>query len=443
MIGKTVTYNARMALRSMVKRGPLFRYALSDALAFRRTAWEAQQMTQLELLADALACATKARHYEAQTGREKDFSHPIDFLKTFPYVEKEEVRADPGAFLTHVYPRFSAYTSGTTGTPLRLKRTLYSIAREEAGFFLWYRDAGWSPGDMMAEMRGEMIIPATQTAPPFGVRDYVFNRSVLSSYHLSDTHLPWYNAHVRKNAIQFISAYPSAAYIFAEYLDRRGHAPLGCTAVFLASESVLPHFRALIEKYIGPVHCQYGNGERTAWMTTCSAGFYHEDVQYGFTEYLPCGDGMYEIVTTNFTNAAMPLVRYRTGDIAEGLFGWNECTCGKPTPGCRAIIGRRDACVVTSDGRRIGRLDHVFKQARNIIAAQIVQKSHTHCELRIMRSASYTQEDEQEIIRALRQRVGDMTIECTYCDELPRGARGKFHAVISFVDGTGTTKEVQ
>ncbi len=429
-----VSYNIKMLMRSFVKRGPFFRHALSKAIEFRRLDGTMQRLSQIEMLRDTLALAEGAKQYADRGDDAAHFSHPVDYLKTFPYVEKEDVRRHPFNFVTSRYPRFKAHTSGTTGTPLHLWRDLFSIAREEAGFFLWYRDGGWSPEDRMAELRGDMIIPVTQNGPPYSVRDFVFNRVVLSTYHLSDANLPQYLDVLTHNNIKYINAYPSAAYILADYIRRMKLPPLGMQAVFLASESAPEQFTSLIHKYIGKVHRHYGNGERTVWMTSCKAGRYHEDVQYGFTEYVPCGEEMYEIVSTNFTNAAMPLIRYRTGDIATGIFGWNECPCGKSTPGCTDIIGRKDDCIVTRDGRRIGRLDHIFKKLENIIAAQILQKTETECEIRVVRDSSYTKADELKLLTAFKERTGEMQVTITYCEELPRGARGKFRAVVSHLD---------
>lgn len=423
-------------MRSFVKRGPLFRHALSKAIEFRRLDSAAQRLAQIEMLGDALAIAERAKHYADRVNDAAYFSHPIEYLKTFPYLEKEEIRKNPRHFLTPQYPRIKAHTSGTTGTPLHLWRDVFSIAREEAGFFLWYRDAGWTPEDRMAELRGDMVVPVSHHEEPFGVRDVVFNRLVMSTYHMSDVHLPWYLNALKNNDVQYINAYPSAAYVLADYLQRMKLPSLKLKAVFLASESVPDIFTSAIEEFIGPIHRQYGNGERTAWMTSCQAGRYHEDVQYGFTEYVPHSDNTYEIVSTNFTNAAMPLIRYKTGDIATGIFGWNECPCGKPTPGCTDIIGRVDDCIMTQDGRRIGRLDHIFKKLDNIIAAQIIQHTVSECEIRVVRDTHYTEVNETDLCAAFKERVGDMNVKITYCNELPRGARGKFRAVISHIDNT-------
>jgi phenylacetate-CoA ligase len=428
-----LSYNTRMAARYAFKRGPLFHRAMKRIAEFRSLASEAQQSAQLDLLEDTLAAAARAPYYAVHLERAGNFSNPVEKLKTLPYVDKESVRRHPRYFTAFRLGTVRAATSGTTGTPLRLRRDLACVAREEAGFFTWYQSAGWRPDDGMVIVRGDMVCPANRVAPPFGVYDSVGGRLVLSSYHMSDATLQWYCDEIRNSGYKFLSAYPSSAYVLADFIRRKGVPPLGLQAVFLASESVHDYQREAIEACLGRAWEHYGNAERTTWMTTCSAGVYHEDPSYGLTEYVPCGDGAYEIVATGFINRAMPLLRYRTGDIALEPFAWGQrCECGSGYPGCRAIVGRLDDLLTTPDGRRIGRLDHVFKGVRNVIAAQIVQHRPDAVTIRIVPAAHFSATDEEAIRQHFAQRAGRaIKLDFEFVDTLPRTAHGKFRAVIS------------
>jgi phenylacetate-CoA ligase len=430
---RIVPYNLRMMARHALKRSALFHRCMAEMAAYRELAPEAQRARQCALLEDVLASAARTRHYAPLLQALQRFDHPLERLKALPYLEKEVVRIAPDAFVAPARCSIAAHTSGTTGTPLRLRRDLHCVAREEAGFFQWYQAAGWAAPDEMAVLRGDIVVDIARRRPPFGLRDVVFNRRVLSSYHLGEQTLPWYLATLRAAPIRFLSAYPSSAWLLADYVQRTQAAPLGMRAVLLASETVTPVARARISAQLGPVHAQYGNAERVCWMTTCAAGCYHEDTQYGFTEYLPVGDDLYEIVATGFVNRVMPLLRYRTGDLAVAPFGWEtRCACGQPGPGCAQILGRADDYIVTPDGRRIGRLDHVFKEVPHVIAAQILQTTPACIELRVMRAPQYAARDEAAMRAALLARLGAaVTVTFRYVDELPRTAQGKFRAVVS------------
>ncbi|MCX7847686.1 MAG: hypothetical protein N2595_06640, partial [bacterium] len=103
-------------------------------------------------------------------------------------------------------------------------------------------------------------------------------------------------------------------------------------------------------------------------------------------------------------------------------------------PGCKQIIGRVDDLVVTRDGRKIGRLDHVFKGVRHVIAAQIEQETRERVVIKIVRDEGYGPSDEDQIVEQFRARVGgEMEVRCEYVEAIPRGPSGKFRAVISRV----------
>jgi len=432
----TISQNIKMLAKLAVKRSFWFYKAMSEIEKFSNMSSCEQRAWQLDLLEKTLYAASKTKYYSAVFNSLPEFDNPVERLKAIPYLNKAILRKNPNDFIANALFTVPAHTSGTTGTPLKLRRDIPSIAREQAHFFSWYRSAGWESDNEMIELRGNMVVPANRSHPPFGIRDYVFKKNILSSYHLSDKTIPWYIEKIKKSGAKFLSAYPSSAFLIADFMKRNNIPPLKLNAVFLASETVFRQHKNTIEKFIGPVHSQYGNAERVAWMTTCSAGCYHEDVSYGFTEYIPLGDNTYEIVATGFINKAMPLLRYRTGDIAVDPFGrQHRCECGKNGPGCRKIIGRIDDLFITANGRKIGRLDHVFKNVDNIVAAQIIQHSTELTEIKIVKSDSYSTKDEKIILENFLLRVGEnVNVKFNYVNDIPRTNNGKFRSVISLIN---------
>ncbi len=426
-------YNLKKLPRLLLRRSPLFQKSMLEIVRFNKLDPEEQCGRQLKLLENILVAASHIDYYSVFLNDTKLYNNPVALLKTLPYLEKEILRTSPNKFLAKPAITIPAHTSGTTGTPLKLKRDLHSIAREAAGFFSWFKNAGLSAEDLLIELRGDMIISSSVSSPPFGIRDRIFNRYVFSSYHLSDKNIPWYIEKIKSLNAKFIYAYPSSAYLIAEFLKRTGRSPLKQKAVFLASETVFQHQKNLIEKFIGPVFAQYGNAERCCWMTSCTAGNYHEDLNYAFTEYAPIENGLYEIIATGFTNHSMPLLRYRTGDIAIEPFGLHErCECGRPGPGCKDIIGRQDDLFITPDGKKIGRLDHVFKNVDNIIAAQIIQRSPEKTEIKIIKTETFCKNDENNIRDNFISRIGgNVLIEFNYVKNIPRTDNGKFRTVVS------------
>jgi phenylacetate-CoA ligase len=76
---------------------------------------------------------------------------------------------------------------------------------------------------------------------------------------------------------------------------------------------------------------------------------YHIDTVNYLTEMVdPDEEGFAEIVFTTLTRYVMPLVRYRTHDVAR--LDASLCPCGLPAPRLSKLRGRRDELVVASGG---------------------------------------------------------------------------------------------
>ena len=94
-----------------------------------------------------------------------------------------------------------------------------------------------------------------------------------------------------------------------------------------------------------------------------------------------------DLVCTGFINQAMPLIRYKLGD--SGILSDKMCDCGCKFPVMQMIVGRTDDLITTRDGRKIGRLDPIFKGLSGIKETQIIQTDIKHITLKIVRDDNY------------------------------------------------------
>ena len=69
----------------------------------------------------------------------------------------------------------------------------------------------------------------------------------------------------------------------------------------------------------------------------------------------------------------MPFINYNTYDIAK-LSKNQNCSCGQGGKIIDYILGRVEDYIITPEGRFVGRLDHLFKDAENVKKAQLEQK---------------------------------------------------------------------
>jgi len=87
----------------------------------------------------------------------------------------------------------------------------------------------------------------------------------------------------------------------------------------------------------------------------CFAATYDETMryqiysEYGYSEFINSEGEAKEMVTTGFTNHVMPLIKYRTGDLFEGIDEVCEETKDLPYHTFKNVIGRTQDVLVCSD----------------------------------------------------------------------------------------------
>jgi phenylacetate-CoA ligase len=303
-----------------------------------------------------------------------DFTDLTD-LQKLPVIEKKTVQEHFEGFRNASYSglRFRGHTGGTTGAPGVFLRDPDSINFENAALWRQYMWTGKPLKSRRAVIRGTAVVAVNRTRPPFWQYNHAENDLILSSYHMSDENLRSYIEEIRRFHPFDLYAYPSTAYILANYCKRKG-VDLQFQCVFTSSEMVLDYQRDEIEKVFGcRVFDWYGSGERVAAIGQCEYGTYHEIPHYGIIEYLPVEDGKYEIVGTSLHNRVMPLIRYKVGDIV-GIDDAHVCRCGRKFRTIRSIIGREEDLLFFEDGRRsIVMETKIFDGMQNIREAQFLQ----------------------------------------------------------------------
>ena len=136
---------------------------------------------------------------------------------------------------------------------------------------------------------------------------------------------------------------------FTEVAMARGLRP-PMTALISGAERVTPYLRGQLEVYWrAPLYMTYASTELGASLgAECRAqnGYHLHEYDYAVEVVDPDVEGYGEIVFTTLSRRVMPLIRYRTGDIARLLP--EPCRCGIPFRRLSAIRGRTDevlACV--------------------------------------------------------------------------------------------------
>jgi phenylacetate-CoA ligase len=123
----------------------------------------------------------------------------------------------------------------------------------------------------------------------------------------------------------------------------------------------------------------------------------------------------------------MPLLRYRVGDSAK-LISESE---GSVQTTFAGINGRLDDYIETPDGRRIGRIDHIFKGLTGIKEAQVIQETDEYCRILIVKESAESSLNEHVLQENFHARIGpEMKLFIEYTSQIPRAANGKFKSVV-------------
>jgi len=372
----------------------------------------------------------------------KDFGG-IEDLPKLPFLTKDIVRAhgpellrsDRGAFGT-----VRAFTSGSTGKPLTLVRDMRCVIAEQAAIRRHWHLAGFPVGGRRVTLRGDATVPMGQTRPPYWRHNPAEKQIFMSSFHLSRATVPHYVSALQRFQPDALQAYPSSAYFLAKTmleLDLKVVIPF----IFTGSEPVYPRQRAVIEEaFSGKLFDLYGCAERVVLAMECREhSGRHNIPENGIIELVepegPHAEGMYEIVGTGLTNYAMPLLRYRTGDLTDPLV--MECACGRSMPKILRVEKREGDMIVTPDGRHLAfsGLTHAFMGLKGIERSQIIQDAMDHVTVRIVPAGDYADGDGTKAVTRLSEYFGEgLRIDLELVDGIECEPSGKYRWIVSRIN---------
>ncbi len=421
------------------------------AQALERETWSAKRWKdwQAEHLTRVLWHAVRrVPYYQQQWAdrRRQGDSSSAEMLENWPLLSKETVRSNPKAFLAdrvNLRSQIVEHTSGTTGKPVTLWMSRNAVrqwyALFEARWRGWY---GISRRDRWGILGGQLVASFAQATPPYWVWNASLHQLYFSSYHITPRNTSDYINAIRDHKLVYLLGYASSLYSLAQ-LALEQNLPIPPQRIVISNaEPLYAHQREIISQaFQCPVVDTYGLSENICAASECNQGKLHLWPEVGVIEIFkdtvdqPATPGMVgRIIATGLLNPTMPLIRYQVGD-RSAMYGEDQhCACGRNMPILSSIEGRMDDVILTTDGRRIGRLDPVFKSDLHVREAQIIQESRGVLRVKIVPAPEFNNQNGEEIIQRLQDRVGSMKILLEKVESIPRSANGKFRAVVSKID---------
>jgi phenylacetate-CoA ligase len=204
------------------------------------------------------------------------------------------------------------------------------------------------------------------------------------------------------------------------------------------SEQMTPEMeRRITRVFEAEVRQPYGLNEIGLVAAMCDAGRYHVHSEHCVVELIdergqPCREGERgRIIVTSLNNAAMPLLRYDTDDLAEAVSA--DCPCGRTLPSFGRVYGRYSRIAYLPEGTlwRVGIIREAIEAnpdelARNLRQYQIYQSGDDAFEVRLACTAPLPEKFLQNIQRKwMDAGNGGLGLTFTQVASIPRGPGGK------------------
>lgn len=366
-----------------------------------------------------------------------DLIKSIDDFKNLPLTSKKLMNNNIECFINPKKKKtlWEGKTSGSTGSPFQYYRDSYSIQYEYALYDKLYNFVSGQENPIKARFSGVSIIKANISKPPFWFYINKFKQLQLSAYHIDTSTFESYLKAFVKYKPNIGTGYASAWLFLSQYIIANKTKSYNFNAIVTDSEGLSIEDKLLVEKaFQCPVYQTYGLGEIGMIGVQCSAGHYHIFTERCFVEVV---DGMGnalkngeegELVVTDLDSYDAPFIRYRTGD--RGIINDTNCSCGWETPYIKKIVGRIDDFVVTTSGKKIGRLSHIAKPAIGVIAMQLVQKHPGYLEIRVLPGKDFDRNSMIEVLNVSKEYLGDMKVTWEVVNYLEQTKSGKTKFVI-------------
>lgn len=246
---------------------------------------------------------------------------------------------------------------------------------------------------------------------------------------------------------KIVAIYPS---ILREIIDlSKEISNLGIQTIITNSEHSTQQERDEFAKILGcDVYDEFSSEELQSIFCQCKNKHYHDvpDCTYvelmeeDFDRNVMVGK-MGEVVGTCLINKAMPIIRYRSGDLA--VQSLHKCSCGYNSKMYEHILGRKNASFKKVDGTQIpsGKIldwsySLVLKHNIDILEFQIIQESYNEILVQVVAGTQYDENrDNILLVQSFRHYFGkNYYIKVKIIDEIPKTTSGKHIPIISLVN---------
>ena len=385
-----------------------------------------------------LRCPFYRRRFE-NAGLFSSDLRSLEDLRVLQPLEKRDIQDHGKEMMANDWPAADLIrnqTGGSTGTPVQFYLDRARKCSRGAATLRHNRWAGWEHGDRTAVIWG-----APRDKPADGwrsrLRGWLLGEPLwLDAGSLTERSMDEFHAALLRYRPRAIQAYARSAVLFARYLEVRGLTPHHPHAIITSAEVLEDDERALLERvFCCRVFNRYGCREVSVIASECEAhrGLHTMAESLYLEIETPTGPArpgvVGDILVTDLLNFAMPLIRYRIGDV--GSWATGMCPCGRGLPRLERIAGRVTDFLIGDDGRMVSGAALTISIVANrpsLGQVQIRQHERGAVVFRVKPGLGFGPENDLDYLRsAAREYLGAETrVAMEIVAHLPAEPSGKF-----------------
>lgn len=322
---------------------------------------------------------------------------PVEYLRQFPILTKADLRQHTADMLTQPMDGLTREcSSGTSGFQSIVHWTKREQSQHRATQLLWWEWAGYRIGDPLVQTG---ITPDRKLIK--GIKDKLFNTYYLQAFSHSQDDVAKAFAWAKKKKDPVLAGYASSLYVLAQFAEKMD-VNLHFKTAISWGDKLFPHYRKLIESVFSTrVHETYGSAEGLMMGAQKDLDYMYQMNSNVFMELLdddgqPVKEGeMGHVIVTNLNAYAMPLIRYRIGDLARMLPKENYPSQRElQFPLIEKVIGRDTDLVRTPGGKMmvVHSFTGIFEHIPQISQFKIIQEKLEGITIEFVRGEGFNEE---------------------------------------------------
>ncbi len=341
----------------------------------------------------------------------------LEDIKQIPYLSKKEIRENFKELLSKENIKSNYMnTGGSTGTPLKLKKSIDNHIKEIVFLDFYMQKLGLKGfKTRKALLRGNI--------PKKGISERIGNQLILSSYLISETTVNEYISLLEEFNPEILHVYPSSIYSIAKLVEKNNlKIKVSKLKVIFSSSEIFTKFQKELVSKVFKCHIfdLYGNTETTVQAINL---FPEESYKFNdFYSYVEVIDN--QIITTSFNDLVMPLIRYKTDDEVDYSKNGRDFIIKGRTQDYIYGKNRETFPVV---GVIFGQHFSFFKKINNF---QIIQNKLGKITF-LIEGKKLDLKEEKEIRNTISKATNNLIrIKIEYIDQIERTNRGKYKFLI-------------